>query len=320
MPSTYTTNLGIEKIATGEQSGTWGDTTNVNLDLVDQAVSGVETITLTATGSTASPNEIPITDGTASTGRNKYIIVSSASDLGGTAYIRLTPNTAEKVCYIRNATAGSRSLTVIQGNYNAANVYTIPPSTVVQLAFDGGGTTATVRRLDNYLPINTVVGSTYNVTVDTNFSGDITFTNTTDDVTFNDNVGAKFGNSGDMEIIHNGTNSIIRDLGTGGIRVQGNDIKIQNASGTDLIETTSTTAILSYSATPRVTTTISGTTLSGSTQMAAASISGTLNIGLWQLRVDSSELVFAYNSTDVFKIGTDGAITSADDITAFGTV
>ena len=35
MPSTYTTNLGIEKIATGEQSGTWGTTTNTNFDLID---------------------------------------------------------------------------------------------------------------------------------------------------------------------------------------------------------------------------------------------------------------------------------------------
>ena len=38
MPSTYTTNLGIEKIETGTQSGTWGDTTNTNLDLIDEAI------------------------------------------------------------------------------------------------------------------------------------------------------------------------------------------------------------------------------------------------------------------------------------------
>ena len=40
MPSTYTTNNGIEKIATGEQSGTWGTTTNVNFDLLDEALDG----------------------------------------------------------------------------------------------------------------------------------------------------------------------------------------------------------------------------------------------------------------------------------------
>ena len=45
MPSTYTSRTGIELIATGEQSGTWGDTTNTNIQIVDRAspfVSGRE--------------------------------------------------------------------------------------------------------------------------------------------------------------------------------------------------------------------------------------------------------------------------------------
>ena len=46
MPSTYTTNLGIEKIATGEQSGTWGTTTNTNFDLIDSAIDGIISVTL----------------------------------------------------------------------------------------------------------------------------------------------------------------------------------------------------------------------------------------------------------------------------------
>ena len=40
MPSTYTLNNGIELIGTGEQSGTWGDTTNTNLELLDTALDG----------------------------------------------------------------------------------------------------------------------------------------------------------------------------------------------------------------------------------------------------------------------------------------
>ena len=46
----------------------------------------------------------------------------------------------------------------------------------------------------------------------------------------------------------------------------------------------------------------------------------TLNLGNWQIKVDSNELVFVYNSTEVFKVGTNGAVTSANDITAFGTI
>ena len=39
MASTFTTNFGIEKIGTGEQSGTWGTTTNYNIDILDRITS-----------------------------------------------------------------------------------------------------------------------------------------------------------------------------------------------------------------------------------------------------------------------------------------
>lgn len=48
MPSTYSTSLGLELIGNGEQAGTWGTTTNTNLGtLLEQAIAGVESITLT---------------------------------------------------------------------------------------------------------------------------------------------------------------------------------------------------------------------------------------------------------------------------------
>ena len=63
MPSTYTLNNGIELIATGEQSGTWGDTTNTNLELLDTALDGQVTVTLASAGTSGSPNTLPISDG-----------------------------------------------------------------------------------------------------------------------------------------------------------------------------------------------------------------------------------------------------------------
>ena len=97
MPSTYTTNLGIEKPADGEQSGTWGGTVNDNSDFMDSAIEGQVTITLVAVGTTGSPNDVAIADGTASDGRNKVWIIADGGDLGGTAYVRLTPNDVEKM-------------------------------------------------------------------------------------------------------------------------------------------------------------------------------------------------------------------------------
>ena len=96
MASTYTVNLGIEKPATGEQSGTWGNTTNTNFDIIDQAINGAVTVTLAATGSSGSPNTLAISDGTVSDGRNKFIEFNDGGDLGGTAYVQLTPNDAAR--------------------------------------------------------------------------------------------------------------------------------------------------------------------------------------------------------------------------------
>lgn len=144
MPSTYTTNLGIEKIASGDQSGTWGITTNTNFDLIDQAINGVAQITLASAGTSGSPNVIPITDGTVSTGRNKFIEFVDGGDLGATAYVQLTPNDAEKIVFMRNSLSGSRSVLVFQGTYSASNDFEIPAGKDVVLKFDGAGGSATV--------------------------------------------------------------------------------------------------------------------------------------------------------------------------------
>ena len=52
MASSFTT-LGIEKMATGENAGTWGDKTNTNLDIVNTAISGYVEQAVTSGGTTA---------------------------------------------------------------------------------------------------------------------------------------------------------------------------------------------------------------------------------------------------------------------------
>ena len=151
MPSTYTTNLGIEKIGSGEQSGTWDITTNLNFDIIDQGINGVVSVTLAAAGTSGSPNTIDITDGTLSDGRNKFIEFVDGGDLGGTAYVQLTPNDAEKIVFMRNSLSGSRSILVFQGTYNASNDFEIPAGKDVVIRFDGGGAGATVTDVFNSL-------------------------------------------------------------------------------------------------------------------------------------------------------------------------
>ena len=149
MPSTYTLNNGIELIGTGEQSGTWGDTTNTNLELLDTALDGQVTVTLSSTGSGGSPNTLPISDGSSSNGRNRLVVFNDGSDIGGTVYVQLTPNDAEKIIYVRNSLSGSRSILLFQGTYNASNDYEIPAGTTAIVFFNGGGTGAVAANVFN---------------------------------------------------------------------------------------------------------------------------------------------------------------------------
>ena len=48
MASTFTTNFAIEKPGTGEQSGTWGTTTNLNFDIFDR-LAGYKSVTISGT-------------------------------------------------------------------------------------------------------------------------------------------------------------------------------------------------------------------------------------------------------------------------------
>jgi hypothetical protein len=52
-------------------------------------------------------------------------------------------------------------------------------------------------------------------------------------VDFNDNTKARFGTGNDLEIYHDGSNSIIHDNGTGDLLLRGDNVKVMNAAGTE---------------------------------------------------------------------------------------
>ncbi len=94
MASTYT-GSGIEKIATGEQSGSWGNTTNTNFDIIDRLVNGVGTITLSGTTHT-----LTTTDGTLSDGMFRVLVLSGSPS--GTNTITVSPNDAAHLYFVQN--------------------------------------------------------------------------------------------------------------------------------------------------------------------------------------------------------------------------
>lgn len=93
MTSTYSTNLKLTLMGTGDQSGTWGDTTNTNLGtLVEEAIAGFATQALTGGGPTA----LTMPDGASSVGRN-YVIEFTGTPTGSLAadpHVVTVPNTA----------------------------------------------------------------------------------------------------------------------------------------------------------------------------------------------------------------------------------
>jgi hypothetical protein len=74
MTSTYSPNLKLTLMGTGDQSGTWGDTTNTNLGtLVEEAIAGYTTQALTGASATTT---LTIPDGATSVARTELKLES----------------------------------------------------------------------------------------------------------------------------------------------------------------------------------------------------------------------------------------------------
>ena len=133
MASTYTSNTGIEKIGAGEQAGTWGNTTNNNLDIVDRTLNGV--ITLTITGD----KTLTTSDGTLSEGHYKVLVLSGSPS--GAFNLLIDPNDQQKWFFIKNST--NQTATVKQGGGSGTTVALATNTSGIIFA-DGTGANANV--------------------------------------------------------------------------------------------------------------------------------------------------------------------------------
>jgi hypothetical protein len=106
MASTYTSELRIEKIATGEQSGTWGTTTNTQYDLWEAAISGTSTVAFASDGN----DTLGTANGSDDEARHMFIDLTGGSTL--TATREMVVPTSSKLYFVRNNTTGSQSVTI----------------------------------------------------------------------------------------------------------------------------------------------------------------------------------------------------------------
>ena len=96
MASTYSSDLKIELMATGENSGTWGTKTNNNLNLVQQAVAGYQAIDVAS-----SDVALAMTDGTISNARNATLKLTGTLAANRTVTV---PNSIEKAYNVIDGT------------------------------------------------------------------------------------------------------------------------------------------------------------------------------------------------------------------------
>ena len=129
--ATYVNDLRLKEIATGDESGTWGTSTNTNLELIGEAWgSGSETITGTS-------HTITMADGAADAAR--AYVLTLAGSISALNTVTLAPNTVNKTWVIQNSSGYAVSIS--QGS--GANVV-IPNGGIKMVVCDGAGSGAAV--------------------------------------------------------------------------------------------------------------------------------------------------------------------------------
>lgn len=152
MTSSYSTDLKLELMVTGENAGTWGDKTNTNLNLIQQAIAGYEAVTITDSATTA----LVMSQAALSNARNMIIKIASITLTGATTVT--IPNGIEKF-YIFDLTAvtGVTNLTIKTASGTG---FTAGEAKIVAAYSDGtnlneialdtlGGTIGTAQIADN---------------------------------------------------------------------------------------------------------------------------------------------------------------------------
>jgi hypothetical protein len=106
MASSYSTDLKLELMVTGENSGTWGDKTNSNLNLLQQAIAGFQSIALTSVNTT-----LAMTNATVSNARNAVLQFTGTITANCTVFIETG---IEKTYIVDNATSGAFTVALNQ--------------------------------------------------------------------------------------------------------------------------------------------------------------------------------------------------------------
>jgi hypothetical protein len=133
MPSTYSSNLRVELIQTGEQALQWGVTNNTNLGtILEDAISGYVSVTITSAN-----QALTVADGAADQARNMVVELLTSTSANFNVYVP----PVEKVYVVKNSTSYIATVycSTVAGNTTAAGAgISIPANAVCLLRTNGG--------------------------------------------------------------------------------------------------------------------------------------------------------------------------------------
>lgn len=265
--STYSPSLRIELITTGDQAGTWGNTTNTNLGtLIESGICGY-----TSVGISSANQALTALNGAADQARHQVIALTTST---GAPFSVYAPP-AEKTYVLYNASSYTATIynSTVLGNTTAAGAgVAIPAGKTMTVWSDGSN-----FYLQNTHFVGTVVG---------NVTGNVT---------------------GNADTATTATNA--------------NNI---NISATTSSDTTTSVVLVANQATGNQAPFIdSGLNYNANTNALSADTfavgAGTFTTSNWTITESGGKLLFRYAGVTVASINTNGAIVSANDVTAFGT-
>ena len=272
MASTYSTNLAIELIGTGEQSGTWGATTNTNLGtLLEQAISGY--VTQAITDGSGANTTITIPNGATGVARNMFIEMTGALTFSTTSLI-VPAN--KKMYFIFNNTTGGFAVTV---KVSGQTGILVPNGKKVVLTCNGTDIveahTAIVGNatMGGTLGVTgaTTLSSTLGVTSATTLSSTVSFTGST--FTLDEKSNTAFATPSALSATgYRAFASTVSGAAMMGFGTT-NDVSLMNRAGTVVLGVGPNTTLVNIPAALTVGTTLG---ITGTTTAAAINASGTV--------------------------------------------
>jgi hypothetical protein len=297
MPSTYTANAGIELPANGEQSATWGNTVNDNMNIIDRLTNGVGAITLSGTTHT-----LTTSDGAASDGHYKVLVLGGSPS--GTNTVTISPSDAQHVYIVKNASG--QTATFAQGS--GANVSVLNGTTKI-IYCDGAGSGAVVTDVTGSLDLGSLI---INGTTVTSTAAELNIldgvTATTAELNILDGVTAT---ATELNIL-DGVTSTTAELNIlDGVTATTAELNYVDGVTSNVQTQLNTKA---PSASPTLTT----PTLTTPTLTSAVTITG--GTQSWTVTAAGVNLTFAYNGVNVLRVDSSGNLTSLGNVTAYGTI